>query len=315
MIFGILHQCKKLKYLSIPWTTLRHGTVVDWSSLFGRNATGPCITTLEIRATDLRKRSAATEKENHFDSKILQSVSVDFTNLACLIFENSKSMNITNKDLIAISRTANNLRELRVIYAHSLRPRGIGALIQSSRLSLEVLELDGVPRMESEQTEQHDSYSHLRLSRLVAQCPLLRRLRLQFISTCRDIFACDDVTWSGKVQIYIGVNRSFQVLQSDDNATMLYQTLDQARRFMDARTGSGKKGVEIEILTGSFIFEPRCALVHGDFITIHRFRGSWRVEKRESHRNVQMNGYVREFPFCITEDEFMDGFHKGYVWL
>lgn len=316
MIFGILHQCKKLEYLSIPWTALRHGTVVDWSSLFGRNATGPCIATLEIRATNLPKRSAATEKENHFDNKMLQSVSVDFTNLASLrFFGNSKFMSITDKDLIALSRTANNLRELHVMYAHSLRPGGIGALIQSSRLSLEVLELDGVPRMEPEKTEQHDSYSHLRLSRLVAQCPLLRRLRLQSIRTCRDVFACDDVTWSGKVQIYIGVNSSFQVPQSDDNATMLYQTLDQARCFMDARTGSGKKGVEIEIFTSGFIFEPRCAFVHGDFGTIHTFRESWRVEKRESHRNVQMNGYVREFPFCITEDEFKDGLHKGYVWL
>lgn len=153
MIFGILHQCKKLEYLSIPWTALRHGTVVDWSSLFGRNATGPRIATLEIRATNLPKRSAATEKENHFDNKMLQSVSVDFTNLASLrFFGNSKFMSITDKDLIALSRTANNLRELHVMYAHSLRPGGIGALIQSSRLSLEVLELDGVSRMEPEKT-------------------------------------------------------------------------------------------------------------------------------------------------------------------
>ena len=316
MMFEILHQCKKIEYLSIPWTALRHGTVADWSSLFGRNGTGPRITTLEIRATNLPKRSAATEKENHFDNNVLQSVSVDFTNLTSLrFFGKSKFMSITDKDLIAISCTANNLREIHVTYAPSLRPRGIGALVQSSQLSLEVLELNGISQMESEQTEQHDSYSHLRLSRLVAQCPLLRKLRLQSIRTCRDIFACEDVAWSGKVQIYIGVNSSFQVPQSDTSTAMLYQTLDQARCFMDSRTTSGEEGVEIEIFTSGFIFEPRCALVHGDFITIHTFRESWRAQKRESHRNVQMDGYVRKFPFCITEDEFKDGLDKGYVWL
>ena len=54
--------------------------------------------------------------------------------------------------------------------------------------------------------------------------------------------------------------------------------------------------------------------MHGDFPMTHAIRDPWLVEK-ESDRSEQMLGYVREFPFCITEDEFKDGLNKGYVWL
>lgn len=316
MMFRILLQCKKLEDLLIPWTALRHGTVADWSSLFGSNASGPCIKSLEIRATNLPKRAPAMKMENHFDKKALHSANVEFTSLASLrFFGNSKFMSITDNDLIAIARTANNLRELHMSNAASLGPKGIGALIRSSQSSLEVLELNGSSQMEPEQSEQNNSYSHLRLSRLVSQCSLLRRLRLQSVRTCRDIFACDDVAWSGKVQIWLGVNNSFQVPQFDEDAPNLYQVLDQARYFMASRTRPDEKPVEIEILKGGFMFEPRCSLVHGDFQTTHTLLEPWVVKKKESHRSVQMIGYVRAFPFCITEDEFKDGIDKGYVWL
>lgn len=316
MIFGILHQCNSLEDLLIPWTALRHGTAADWSLLFGSTTAGPCIRTLEIRARNLPKRFPAMKKENSFDKKALESVSVDFTNLASLrFFVNSKFMVITDKDMVAIARTANNLRELYMSNAASLGPKGIGALIRSSQLTLEVLELDGSSQMEPELPEQDNSYSHLRLSRLVAQCPRLRRLRLQSVRTCRDIFACDNIAWSGKVQICLGVDSSFQVPQPIEDTTILYQVLEQARCFMDSRKRLDEKGVEIEIFTSLFIFEPGCALVHGDFQTTRPGSEPWIVEKKESHRTVQMIGYVRTFPFCVTEDEFKDGLNKGYVWL
>ena len=315
MIFGVLRQCKNLEDLLIPWTALRHGTAADWSSLFGSNAAGPCVTSLEIRARNLFKRCPAKKKENNFSDNALESTSVDFTNLACLrLSGNSRFVSITDKDLIAMARTARNLRELHVNVA-CLGPKGIRALIRSSRLSLEVLELDGSSQMESERPEQHNSHTHLPLSRLVAQCPLLRRLRLQSVRTCRDIFACDDIAWSGKVQIYLGINSSFQEPQADEDTAILFEALDQARCFMNSRARPKEKCVEIEIFTSGFIFEPRCAQVHGDFPTSHAVRDPWLVEKKKSLRNVQMLGYVRVFPFCITEDEFKDGLNKGYVWL
>lgn len=313
MIFRVLHQCKNLEDLLIPWTALRHGTVEDWSSLFGSNAAGPCIKTLEIRAMKLPKQSPAMKKENCFDNKALESARVDFTNLASLrLSENSKFMEMmtNDKDLVAIARTANNLRELHMSNSTPLGPKGIGALIRSSQLSLEVLELDGYAQREMEQPEQHNSYP---LCQLVAQCPRLRRLGLLSVRSCRDVFACDDVAWSGKVQIWLRTN--FQVLQADEDTAILYQVLEQARHFMGSRTGPDDKSVEIEIFTGQFIFEPRCALVHGDFQTTRLGREPWIVEKKESHRNVQMIGYVRKFPFCINEDEFKDGLSKLYVWL
>ena len=230
MIFGIIHQCKKLEDLLISWTALRHGTVADWSSLFGSNAPGPCIKALEIQARDLPNPSAATKTENHFDNKVLESVGVDFTNLTSLKFSgNSTFMSITDKDLIAISRTANNLRELYMscFYEPGLGPgpKGIGALVQSSQSGLEVLELHDCFQMD------HKSFSNLRLSRLLAQCPLLRRLWLHSVHTCRTIFAYNDIAWSGKVQIGIeamGSGGSCTPPQPDENTIVVYQVLDQA---------------------------------------------------------------------------------------
>ena len=305
LIFGVLHQCKNLEDLLILSTALRHGTIENWSFLFGSNAAGPCIKTLEIRATNLQKR---------FDNKALESTRVDFTNLACLRLSGSPKFMINDEGLVAIARTANNLRELHISHTTPLGPKGIGALIRSSQLSLEVLELDGYSQMK---TNQSDSYSHLRLCQLIAYCPRLRRLGLLSVRSCRDIFACNDVVWSGKVQIFLGANSFFQVPQSDGDTANLYQFLEQARHFMDSRMGPDDKSVEIEIVTGQFIFEPRRALVHGDFQTIRLGHEPWIVEKNESHRHLQMIGlgYVRTFPFRINEDEFKDGLNKGYVWL
>ena len=47
----------------------------------------------------------------------------------------------------------------------------------------------------------------------------------------------------------------------------------------------------------------------------HHFRESWVAERKESHKNVQIIGYVRAFPYCTNEDDFKDGFNKVYVWL
>lgn len=315
MIFRVLRQCKKLQDLLIPWTALRHGTVADWSSLFGSNAAGPCIISLEIRAKNLPKRCPAVNKENAFSNNALESTTVDFCNLACLrLFGSSRFMSITDEDLITIARTARNLRELHVNAAY-LGSEGIGALINSSQSSLEVLELDGSSQLESKHLEYRNSYSHFQFPRLVAQCPLLRRLRLQSVRTCRDIFACDDIAWSGRVTIYLGVNSSFQVPQLDTDTAILYEALDQARHVMNSRVQPDEKSLQIEFFTNGFIFEPRGAQVHGDFPMTHAFRDPWLVEKKQSHRNEQMLGYVREFPFCKTEDEFKDGLNKGYVWL
>lgn len=315
MIFGVLRQCKKLEDLLIPWTALRYGTSADWSSLFGSDAAGPRVTSLEIRAMNIPKGCPATTKESAFSNTALDSTNVDFGNLACLrLSANPRSTSITNKDLIAIARTARNLRELHV-NAVFLGAKGTGALIWSSQSSLEVLELDGSSQMESTQPEHRNSDSHLQFPQLVAQCPRLRRLRLQSVRTCRDIFACDNIAWSGRVQIY-----PFQSLQPDEDTSIFFGILDQARYLMNSRTEPDEKSVEIEFFTRAslhsrFIFEPRYAQVHGDFLTTSTFREPWLIEMKKLDKTKQMLGYMREYPFCITEDEFNDGLKKGYVWL
>ena len=177
------------------------------------------------------------------------------------------------------------------------------------------MELGSSSQSKSNHLEYRNSYSHFQFPRLVAQFPLLRRLRRQSVRTCRDIFACDDIAWSGRVTIYIEVNSCFQEPQLDTDTAVLYEVLNQARHVMNSRVQSDEKNVHIEIFTSGFIFEPKCAQVHGDFPTTQIFHGPWLVEKKQSNRNEQMLGYAREFPFCITEDEFKDGLNKGYVWL
>ena len=312
LIFAILRRCKKLEDVFLPWTALRHGTVADWSNLFGSEATGSSINSLQIQVMDFPKGSSPTKKENHFDNEALESVSVDFTRLVRLrFFGKSSFMTITDKDLIAIARTAKNLRELYMSNGACLgvSAKGFGALIRSSQSSLEVLDLEGLSNIEPSEAEHHKDYRHIGLSQLVAQCPLLRILKLGSIRTCRDILSHEKIAWRGKVQI------CSQAPQSDEDTEILFQILDQARGLMASRKRPDEEAVDIEILTATFVFEPRCSLVHGDYQRAHHFRLPWVAEKKESHKKVQMIGYVRAFPYCITEDEFKDGFNKGYVWL
>ena len=312
IIFEILRRCKKLEDIFLPWTALRHGTVADWSNLFGSKATGSSINSLRIQVKDLSKRSRATKTENLFDNEALESVSVDFTRLVSLrFFGKSSFMTITDKDLIAVARTAKNLRELYMSNGACLgiSPEGIGALIQSSQLSLEVLDLEGLSKIEPSEAEHHQDYRHIRLSQLVARCPLLRILRLGSNRICRDVFSHENIAWRGKVQI------CSQATQSDEDTEILFQILDQARGLMASRRRPDQETVDIEILTATFLFEPRCSLVHGDYQRAHHLREPWVAEKKESDKKVQMVGYLRAFPYCLTEDEFKDGFNKGYVWL
>ena len=312
IIFEILRRCKKLEDIFLPWTALRHGTVADWSNLFGSKATRSSINSLRIQVMDFPKRSPATKKENLIDNEALESVSVDFTRLVSLRFcGKSSSMTITDKDLIAIARTAKNLRELYMSNGACLgiSAEGVGALIRSSQLSLEVLDLEGLSNIEPSEAEHHQDYRHIRLSQLAARCPLLRILRLGSIRICRDIFSHENIAWRGKVQICL------QATLFEEYTEILFQMLDQARGLMASRKRPDEETIDVEILTATFVFEPRCSLVHGDYQRAHHFRSPWVAEKKESHKKVQMIGYVRAFPYCITEDEFKDGFNKGYVWL
>lgn len=296
----------------MPWTALRHGSAADWSSLSASDAASPGIVSLEIRAMNLPERSPAMKKENTFSNNALESTSVDFTNLACLkLCGNSKFMATTDRDLTAIGRTAKNFRKIQMSNAASFGPKGIGALVRSSRLSLEILELEHSFQTEPETSEQHNGNSNPRLSQSVAQCPLLPRLRLQSVHTCRDSFACDDIAYNGTVQIWLGP-KCFQVPQPEEDTAILYSVLEQTRRLMDSRTPPNANSVEIDIIFCGFIFEPMHSLVHGDFETSSPVRQPWMVEKKKSHKELQSATYMRLFPFCITQDEFKDGLTKGY---
>lgn len=295
MIFGLLRQCKKLEDLLIPWTVLRYGTVADWSSLFGSNDAGPRVTSLEIQGMKIPKGCPATTKKSPFANTAMESPNIDFGNLACLrLCANWRSTSITDKALIAIARTARNLRELHV-NAIFLGAKSISVLIWSSQSSLEVLELGGASQIESTQPEHRNSNNQFRFPQLVAQCPRLRKLRVLSVRICRDIFACDNIAWSGRVHIY---PFQAQLPQSDEDIAIFFEILDQARYLMNSRVQPDEKNVDIEFFASGFIhndliFEPSCAQVHGDFPTHSIFDQAWLIGKKKSDKKVQELGYVR----------------------
>lgn len=144
LIFSILRNCDALRYVTLPWTVLRHGSSRDWSYVCGRNRLGNSIESLELLAVDL-KESQKNNAANQIDQKpLLHSAggAVDFSNLTRLkIYGNSNFMPIKDLDLIQIARTATNLREIHITCTTTVTlSGGVMALIEASQGSLEFVE-------------------------------------------------------------------------------------------------------------------------------------------------------------------------------
>lgn len=131
MIMSILRNCRALRYVTVPWTTLRHGSAEEWSFVCGpnrpkesdRKSEGGVIESLEFRAVNLNalQMHSATILDR---VPLLRSIPVvepepdsmarvDFSHLSRLkITGRSNYMPLTDLDLIRIARTATKLREL-----------------------------------------------------------------------------------------------------------------------------------------------------------------------------------------------------------
>ena len=182
MIFRILNRCSNLDYLTLPWTALRYGNENDWSRLLGRNDKNQTISSLELLAVDL-KHSQISNTNNQVDKKPLNSPHVDFSGLKRLkIFGHSNFMPLMDEDLIAISHTACNLREIHLTGTASVTINGIEALADSSAKSLEVVEhsplaADGFAHQDL--TFVHEQKDHL--CRKIVQCHRLQSPCLRYV--------------------------------------------------------------------------------------------------------------------------------------
>ena len=321
MIFGILRRCTNLEYVTLPWTALRYGSTEQWSRLLGRNQDRHSISSLELLAVDL-KQSHMDNTTNQVDKKPLSSPRVDFSGLKRLkIFGQSNFMPLTDSDLIAISHTAVNLRDLHITGTASVTIDGIAALADSSDETLEILEHSPLTA---------DGFEHPDPSSLCVQkqhlcpkilkCPRLRNLSLSLPSICEYLFADASVNWSGEVQIRTGTvcGRHPMSLKTSEKARIkFWHILDQARSLMSLREKEGAE-LDIEIFINNWIFEPRRFRVHGNLGVAEAVSdGRWPPERISSSKGpygqTGLYGKDEGSYEVVSEDVFKQGLSHHYV--
>lgn len=321
MIFRILRRCTKLEHVMLPWTALRYGTTEDWSRLLGRNEDRHSISSLELLAVDL-KQSQIDNAANQVDNKPLSSPRVDLSGLKRLkIFGQSNFMPLTDDDLIAMSFTAVNLRDLHITGTASVMIDGIGALANSSDETLEILEHSPLT---ADGFEHPDPTSLLGQKQhfcpKILECSRLKNLSLSVPSICEDLFANVSVKWSGEVQIRTSTvcGRHPVSLKTSEKAQIkFWRILEQARSLMSLREHEGV-GLDVEIFINNWIFEPRRYRVHGNLgIAEVMSDGSWPQDKGWSSKGPygQTGLYGKdEGPYkVVSEDVFKQGLSKHYV--
>ena len=321
MIFGILRRCTKLEFVTLPWTALRYGTTEDWSRLLGRNEDRHSISSLELLAVDL-KQSQIENASNQVDKKPLNSPRVDFSRLKRLkIFGQSNFMPLTDDDLITISHTAVNLRDLHVTGTASVTIHGIGALADSSDATLEMIEhspliADGFERPDP--TTFRGPKQHLCTN--ILKCPRLTNLSLSLPSICENLFADTSVKWRGEVQIRTGTvcgHHPVSLKTSDKARMQFWRILEQSRSLMTMREVEGVR-LDIEIFVSNWIFEPRHYRVHGNLDVAQAVsEGRWPPDKVSSSKGPygQTGLYGKdERPYnVVSEDVFKQGLNRHYV--
>ena len=321
MIFGILRRCSRLEYVTLPWTALRYGRTEDWSRLLGQNEDRHSISSLELLAVDL-KRCQIENASNQIDKKPLSSPRVDFSRLKRLkIFGQSNFMPLTDDDLIAMSYTAVNLRDLHITGTASVTIDGIGALADSSDATLEVIEHSPLTAGGFERPDPNSLQGQKQhLCPKVLQCPRLRNLSLSLPSICEDLFADASVKWSGEVQMRTGTvcgRHPLSLKTSETARTKFWRILEQARSLMSRREEDGVE-LDIEIFVNNWIFEPRHCRVHGHLDPGRVFSdGQWPPEKSPSSKGPygQTGLYGKdEGPYeVVSEDVFKQGLSRHYV--
>ena len=215
---------------------------MDWARLLSQHTDGKYLSSLELLAVDL-KETQTTNIANQIDNKPLQNTKVDFSRLQRLkIFGSSNFIALSNDDLIALARTAKNLRELHVTgTTTSITIKGIMALVEASQGTLQILEFSplsedgfGHPDPASAQSERH-------LCRQMIQCKRLKNLSISMPSLCEELFSDTSILWEGEVQIRVGglCGERIELKGSPQALEHFWHVLEQARSLMAARRMDG----------------------------------------------------------------------------
>ena len=245
---------------------------------------------------------------------------VSFTHLTYLkVHEEYSTMAVTDEDLIAVARTANNIRELHITSRINKLLEGIGALVKFSRLSLEVLALDSPgPEPRQEYLDRCETFYNS-----IVHSPQLRRLHIPYLAIALEILVQGRNSWGGPVLLQLSSSLKRDFGGNVQSPGIFWQLLEQARSFTALCSQSGADRVKLDIYSGSYLFEPERSLVHGHFEKDDPDvpeRGHWDVDLKASNKKIiwfsnHGSGNEQDFSFYITEEDLKDGWIDNYVLL
>ncbi|KAI9698184.1 MAG: hypothetical protein M1836_004186 [Candelina mexicana] len=318
-IFQVLRNCRNVRSATLPWTTLRHVSAEDWSLLLQGGQNRQALFSLELLAVDL-KASQTRDPANLCDLRPLDvEYGLDFSSLRRLkIFGNTNLLPITDTDLKAIARTAQNLKAIHITGLSSVTVDGVMALVEASKDTLRILEFSPLSDDGFDHPDPSATSAKEHLCPLLLDCPRLENLSISVPSICADLFSKEAVHWSGELQIRGGTTCGQDHTPSSSiNAEDVWRVSNQARALMDFRQKQGAQ-LDVEIFISHWIFEPRQRLVHGNFDLAEAMSDlTWPLLKAPSGKGPygQTGLYGKdEGPYeCISERSFSEGLQQGFV--
>lgn len=258
------------------------------------------------------------DTRNHTNKQPLESAMVDFGRVERLkIFGNTNFQPITDEDLLAIARTAENLREIHVTGTSTVSLDGVMALVSASKHKLQVLEhsplaKDGFehPRALSMQKSGH-------ICEHLLECPQLRNLSISLPSLCEHLFTDASMKWTGEVQIRAEslCNHPTSKLEVRKR---FWHILGLTRSLMASKNQYDNVELDIQLFINYWIFEPRRSLVHGNIalgrtLSDNTWPRTSAVSSMGPYGQTGLYG-KDEGPYsCISEEEFWEGLDRGHI--
>ena len=272
---------------------------------------------LELLAVDLGEKSMGNAR-NQVDKQPLDSERVDFRRVERLkIFGNTNFKPITDNDLFAIARTANNLREIHITGISTVSVDGVMALVNASKDKLQVLEYSPLAKDGFEHPKALPTLKHGHLCKRLLECPKLRNLSISIPCLCEELFKEPSVNWTGEIQIRADglCNHPKREAQA---RRRFWHVLDLARSLMASKNEGENIDLDIQLFINYWIFEPRRSLVHGNIAFGQAVSDdNWPSSSTMSYMGPygQTGLYGKdEGPYsCISEEEFAEGLTRGYI--
>jgi len=320
MIFEALRNCTNLTSVSLPWTALRHLDAKAWRRLLLGNGTP--LRSLEFLAVDPTGQQAA-DPANQMDLRPLESSHANFSQLRRLkFFGDTTFMPITDRDLLAIARTATQLEEFHLTCISTITIDGVMAVVKASQSTLRVLEHS--PRSNDGFFHPHPGSlsENDHICEILTSCPKLETVSLSVPSMCATLFANENVQWAGDLQV-----RALHLCGHEDGRSTyeaqdaLQKLLHQARRLIKRRAECTlPRDLYIELFFSDYIFEPHCNAVHGDFSLAEiGSDGTWPRSRTPSRKGPYGSTGLygkdeEEVPFeRVDEAEFIAGARQNLV--